>query len=59
MVEESLCNHKNVGPIDRTVRIILGLSLIIVPAFYQWSPWTIAILAAFGGSQIVEGITAY
>ena len=50
---------KNVGPVDQIVRIILGAALTAVPALLNWPTWTIAVLAGFGGAQIIEGITAY
>jgi len=59
MIVKSLYIQRNVGPIDRVVRIMLGATLIVLPAFFQRSPWTIAVLAAIGGSQVFEGIAAY
>lgn len=59
MVDKSLYIKKNVGPIDQFIRLILGTALIVLPTLFQWPSWTIAVLAAIGGSQIVEGITAY
>ncbi len=59
MAQKSLYIQKNVGPIDQGVRIILGTTLIILPTTFQWPAWTIAVLGAIGGSQIIEGITAY
>lgn len=59
MAQKSLYIEKNVGPIDQGVRIILGTSLIILPAAFKWPAWEIAVLAAIGGSSIIEGITAY
>jgi len=59
MIAKSLYIKRNVGPVDQMVRIMLGGALIVLPALFQRSPWTIAVLAAFGGSQVTEGITAY
>jgi hypothetical protein len=59
MAEESLYIRKNVGSIDQAIRIMLGAILIVLPVLFRWPPWTIAALAAIGGSQIIEGITAY
>ena len=59
MAQKSLYIQKNVGPIDQGVRIILGTTLIILPTIFQWPTWTIAVLAAIGGSQIIEGINDY
>ncbi len=58
-MNKALYLKKNVGPVDQVVRIILGAALIAVPALLNWSTWTIVVLAAFGGAQIIEGITAY
>lgn len=59
MTEKSLYIRKNVGAVDQAIRIVLGISLITAPVFLHWSSWTTAILAAIGGSQIVEGAMAY
>lgn len=59
MAEKSLYIQKNVGAVDQAIRIVLGVSLIAAPVFFHWSPWTTALLAAIGGSQIVEGTMAY
>lgn len=59
MVDKSLYIKKNIGPVDQVIRLTLGTALVLIPAFFQWSPWTIAVLAAVGGSQIIEGIIAY
>jgi len=48
-----------VGTVDQVIRLTLGIALVIIPVIYQSPPWVIAILAAIGGSQIIEGITAY
>ncbi len=58
-MERSLYLEKNIGPLDRVIRLTLGAALVIAPALFGWSPWTIAISAAIGGSQIIEGIIAY
>ncbi len=59
MQDRSLYIRKNVGPTDQIIRIILGGALIIIPPLFQWPPWGIAVLAALGGSTILEGIIAY
>ncbi|HBX23021.1 MAG TPA: DUF2892 domain-containing protein [Desulfotomaculum sp.] len=58
-MNKALYIKKNVGPVDQYIRITLGVALVTVPAFLEWSAWTIAALAAFGGAQIIEGIIAY
>jgi len=59
ILDRSLYLEKNIGPIDRVIRLTLGVALVILPALFGWLPWAIAILAAIGGSQIIEGIIAY
>ncbi len=55
----NLCLRQNVGTIDRIIRIILGLALVTVPPVIPLAPWLIALLAAFGGTQIIEGLIRY
>ena len=59
MFDISLYLEKNVGTTDRVIRLVLGIALVTVPVIYEFSPWAIAILAAIGGTQIIEGIIAY
>ncbi len=58
-MNKGLCLEKNIGSLDRTIRIVVGSALILYPAYAGWSPWAIAILAAIGGMWIVEGIIRY
>ncbi|WP_148133375.1 YgaP family membrane protein [Candidatus Formimonas warabiya] len=51
--------RRNVGYIDQIVRLVMGAALIVIPVLYKWPSWTVAILAAVGGSTILEGIIAY
>lgn len=50
---------KNVGALDRIIRITLGAAMVALPAIFQLPGWSIAVLAAIGGVQIYEGIIAY
>ncbi|MGI6169818.1 MAG: YgaP family membrane protein [Christensenellales bacterium] len=57
--EKSLYLKKNIGSVDQAIRLMLGAALVIIPALFQWPTWIIALLAAFGGAQIIEGIISY
>lgn len=59
MKGEPLCLQKNVGPIDRVIRVMVGTALIAAPVLLNRSSWTNSILAALGGSTILEGIIGY
>ena len=50
---------QNVGDVDRVVRIVVGLVLIVVPPLVGWSAWAVAIAAALGGMSIVQGVTRH
>lgn len=58
-MDEKLCLRKNVGAIDRVIRITIGSLLIVIPAVLHSSPLLIALLAAIGGVQIFEGLISY
>lgn len=57
--KKSLYLKKNIGPIDRAFRLTAGTAMVIIPLIYRWPPRMIALLAAIGGSTILEGITKY
>ena len=59
MKTDLLYLKKNVGSTDQAIRLILGALLVIIPALLRWSPWSISLLAALGGVQIIEGIIRY
>lgn len=60
MAREALYIQKNVGPKDRILRVILGTAFMTFSANTRHRPvWKNMILAALGGSQVVEGITGY
>jgi len=50
---------QNVGDVDRVIRIVVGLVLIVVPPLVGWSAWAVAITAALGGMAIVQGVTRH
>lgn len=58
-MENAAVLEQNVGPVDRTVRLILAVALIVLPAVLGWTPWTVAVLAAVGGSQAFAGLSGY
>ncbi len=59
MENESLYLKKNVGPIDRVVRVIVGIALVSAPVYLRWSPGASAISAALGGVMAFEGLIGY
>ena len=59
MANKSLYLKKNIGTTDQVIRLIIGSTLIVVPALSKKPSWLIATLAAIGGSQIVESTIAY
>jgi hypothetical protein len=58
-MNENLCLQKNVGTVDRIIRITIGTLLIIVPAILHSPLWVVPLLAAIGGAQILEGVISY
>jgi len=59
MVREPETLVKNVGPVDRVVRVGLGLVLIGLGALTGWGPWARSAAAALGGLQVFVGLTGY
>jgi hypothetical protein len=57
--QSDLFLKKNTGPLDRAIRAAVGSALILWPAYRHWSIWAVALLAALGGSFVVEAITGY
>lgn len=51
--------QKNVGFYDRIIRIVIGIGLIVVPVLFGFPGWLIALLAALGGSNILEGVLGF
>lgn len=51
--------EQNVGMVDRVVRFIIGVGLIVASPLLGWNAWTATILGAGGGSLITESLTGY
>lgn len=51
--------EKNVGQVDRVIRLIIGAALVVWPVVAGWPVWMVAIVAAIGGIQIHTGIVRY
>ena len=51
--------EKNVGRTDSVIRLVIGILLIVVPISMNLAPLWVGILAALGGSTILEGIIRY
>ncbi len=49
----------NIDKAERVLRCLIGLILIVIPAVLNWPSWAIAILAAVGGSMLIEGYIGY
>jgi uncharacterized membrane protein HdeD (DUF308 family) len=49
----------NVGGVERTLRLSLGLALVIVGILMTGSPWTTAILLVIGGILVLTGVVRY
>ncbi|ACB86373.1 YgaP-like transmembrane domain [Natranaerobius thermophilus] len=56
---DSMYIQKNVGFYDRIIRIVIGIGLIVVPVLFGFPGWLIALLAALGGSNILEGVLGF
>lgn len=53
--------HRNLGNIDRTIRIMVGIVLLdlVVLGPMAMSTWLSLLLGIFGAAMIVEGVLAY
>lgn len=53
--------HRNLGNIDRTIRIMVGIVLLdlVVLGPLAMSTWLSLLLGIFGAAMIVEGVLAY
>jgi len=49
---------QNVGGVDRVIRIILGIVLVILPPVLGWSPW-VTLVAAVGGIVFFQGVVRH
>lgn len=53
--------QRNLGDIDRTIRVIVGIGLIYAVFVSQMSmsTWLSALLGLFGAAMIIEGALGY
>jgi hypothetical protein len=49
----------NMGAADRMGRFGVGLMMLGLPALVGWAAWLTALLAAWGGVQLVIAVTGY
>lgn len=56
-----LAYHRNIGNVDRTIRIIVGAVLLYLAAFepFIMNGWLSLLLGIFGAAMIIEGALAY
>ena len=57
----NLSFHRNIGNIDRIVRITAGIILIYLALFNPWglTGWINIVIGMFGAAMIVEGVLTY
>lgn len=58
-MDANLYVTKNESNLDRMIRAALGIALIAYPAIIGWPAWSLAVLAAIGGAQLIASITGY
>ena len=53
--------HRNIGNVDRIVRITAGIIFIDLALFNPWgmAGWLNIAIGLFGAAMIVEGVLAY
>ncbi|HHT62767.1 MAG TPA: DUF2892 domain-containing protein [Clostridia bacterium] len=51
--------RKNVGQVDKIIRIALGSAMVLVPALLGKSSVKHAILHGIGGATVLEGMIGY
>lgn len=53
--------QRNIGNIDRFIRIFLGIVLVSLAFSNPWtaSSWIIFLIGLFGAAMIIEGALAY
>ena len=56
-----LAFHRNIGNVDRVVRIIVGIFLIYIAFFNPWTlnNWINFFIGLLGTVMIIEGALAY
>jgi hypothetical protein len=50
---------QNVAPVDRTIRAVIGVLLVLALPAVVKGPWWLSILGGFGGVQIITAINGY
>lgn len=51
--------HRNIGNVDRTIRIIVGIVLIYLAVFSSLGIWVSLLIGIFGVVMVTEGILGY
>lgn len=51
--------QKNVGPVDRAIRMALGIGLVTAGPLLRLDPWATAVTAGLGGVQVIESLSGY
>ncbi len=51
--------HRNIGNLDRTIRIMLGILLIYLAVFSSLGIWVSLLIGVFGVAMVTEGILGY
>lgn len=53
--------HRNIGNVDRTIRIIFGIVLIYLAVFSTLAAniWLNTLLGIFGAAMFIEGLLGY
>lgn len=49
----------NTGTVDRIIRVLIGLALVVWPALSAWEPWVTAVVAAVGGIITLSGLVGH
>lgn len=59
MMDHGLYLRKNLNTIHRIIRVVIGAVMIGWSAIAMTNSWWMAIVAAIGGTQILEGLIGY
>lgn len=51
--------HRNIGNVDRAIRIIAGIVLIYLAVFSSLGIWVSLLIGVFGVAMVTEGILGY
>lgn len=58
-IEMQLSIHRNIGNVDRAIRIIAGIVLIYLAVFSSLGIWVSLLIGVFGVAMVTEGILGY